>query len=726
MELEVKQILGIDESVNPEILKSEYLSQLKNMVLDSPGYKYTPKKRGGWTLFNSNSAGNSNIVSLHDVQISSNNYLLATSGTILKKSLDGTDDWENVKTGLTTGLKTNIVVYNDTLICTNGTDAPFVASGSTLGTVNDLEILPPDTQSVTLTVGTGGDLDEAAKYMYVFVYVTATGEKSNISNPVVATTTTDKKITISNIPVSSDGRVISKKIYRTEGGGETLFLLATIGASDVTYVDYAADDLLGFSEIADIITVPLTAKYSLIHKDRLILANITKAAENKIFPPTKIATLTQGTGGNISDGVYKYRYSLVDSEGVESRLSDYKEITISESGDTASVALQIDQPYIGASANRYGDIKFWRVYRTAAGGSTYKLVDDFGVLPLGYPNPFNGTTDTSADASLGADYERATISLPNTIMWADLGKPSNINDLNILPVYPDDGGGITGTLDDKDGFWAVKDNSFIKIFTDGAPENWRPYKVIENLGCDLPESLVKHDQYIYFSRAGKIYRYPDYILVPLSETRKNLFASMTGIKYGTYFKDRSWYVILLEAPASNYIACFDEKINTWYYFTMTEKAQVIEKQFGSNKGKLLKGNGYLVGGAFVAYYDDSATADTETGYTVQISTQARYKTFTMNDGISLARPRILFLDYLGQVGLTFTITITDPRTLQSKTTTVTAGSTETVLKKIIDSMTGTFTEVHRAVYVNIEGQGLNILNGLRLSYNTVRRGYAIT
>ena len=98
----------------------------------------------------------------------------------------------------------------------------------------------------TAAVGTAtGLLDNAAAYGYKVTYVTAFGE-TDPSSAATVTTTSTRSVNLTAIPVSQDGNVTGRKIYRTVGGGSSYLLLATLDDNTTTtYADIAADDDLG-------------------------------------------------------------------------------------------------------------------------------------------------------------------------------------------------------------------------------------------------------------------------------------------------------------------------------------------------------------------------------------------------------------------------------------------------------------------------------------------------
>lgn len=115
-------------------------------------------------------------------------------------------------------------------------------------TLSGFEVAKPDS-ALTATAGSAsGDLDQEVVYGYKVTYVTAFGETDTNTADTV-TTTTSGSVNLTDIPVSDDGNVTSRKIYRTVGGGATYLLLTTIeDNSTTTYTDTTADVDLGADE----------------------------------------------------------------------------------------------------------------------------------------------------------------------------------------------------------------------------------------------------------------------------------------------------------------------------------------------------------------------------------------------------------------------------------------------------------------------------------------------
>lgn len=104
----------------------------------------------------------------------------------------------------------------------------------------------PDPTAPTGVVSAGGSVN-IGNHQYFVVYVTAVGEThSSPTSSNIATTSGNQTVTLT-IPVSTDNRVIARKIYRnTIAVGWSFQLLATVNDNTTaTYVDTTSDAGLG-------------------------------------------------------------------------------------------------------------------------------------------------------------------------------------------------------------------------------------------------------------------------------------------------------------------------------------------------------------------------------------------------------------------------------------------------------------------------------------------------
>lgn len=138
---------------------------------------------------------------------------------------------KTIKSGLTPGF-VSFAILNDKLAFSNGVDFPMYYNGT-----YTWEMGAP----LAIPVTESGNL--SGNYYYAQTYVTSGGEEilGTISNVITATSTQAKL----ELPIGYDG-TLSRKLYRTIGGGNELFHLADIADNTIfEYTDNIADGSLG-------------------------------------------------------------------------------------------------------------------------------------------------------------------------------------------------------------------------------------------------------------------------------------------------------------------------------------------------------------------------------------------------------------------------------------------------------------------------------------------------
>ena len=153
----------VNEAVHPEHLQKNELQVLLNMRLDEKlGIAETRK---GFDRYNLQADTSGTINAIFDVKDENdNNYLLTQIGTKLRKSLNGSGAYSNIKTGLTSA-KMRMAAYGSKFYFTNNNEAPFY---SDLTTNYDWAVEQPDSSSITIAYdGSGSNLTAGMRrYFY--------------------------------------------------------------------------------------------------------------------------------------------------------------------------------------------------------------------------------------------------------------------------------------------------------------------------------------------------------------------------------------------------------------------------------------------------------------------------------------------------------------------------------------------------------------------------------
>lgn len=742
---ELNNFNKVDESLSPELIAETSLAKLENMILTKASEGLKPIKRGGYVPLLTVETPD-NIVSLHDVKDSAGtNLLLASCGTLLEKYNTGTDNWDSLKT-ITPG-KTRISPYGKDIVVTNDNDAPFILRGVDFATVESLQITTPDVSSITSSHKSGGNLTASMRYFYLLVYITDDGQLSPPSLPFthyldsnnLSTDDTNKQIRFDSLPVSSDVRVTARKIYRTKGvdtdavGQFVFYLLRDLNNTDTYIEDSLADTELTIEDLI-YINVPQTAKFNCINYERLFLAS-GSIIEKNFFPPAHSGVATSPPGGwtnglgtsfawtsapypNIglfADTDYIWGFTFVDSLGMESDIMLTQVYNSGGTDPTIQIAVILSNiPMTGfdpAHSTGFapdGLILGMNIYRSKQGDLTkfYRVATKVRIDLTSY-------TDEKDDDSLGVEFNQSANSYPNALFVSEVGQIASITIKRM--IFPDDGDLITGIFDDEDGVMIFKENSICKVFTSNVPEAWVLRKLVSDSGAEK-DTIIKQDKRYYYRANNRIYVYdgsgePK----PISDTFKSSIEAITSFNSITYITSKNWLVIGVTA-SSNYLYIYDELVNTWYKFSITNNGALIEKKHGTYAKDLIIGDG-----KFVIRYDDSLTVDQEGGDEAVITSLLRTKTLVSS--INLYRLRFLLVNMNLVVG-SLTYLIVNPDNSEQKTITETKTVSVGTIKKYLDQLTG-LLQIANKFYIEISGDSLKELYALRVEYKALRRGRAV-
>jgi hypothetical protein len=619
----------VDGDTSIEKLGNGTVALLDNMVLNNP--YGSASIRGAWRLENSNQTTNA-VKRLLDVKDKDNQeWYIACQSDRLSRGLGGT--WTDIKTGLTGDGNIQYTQIPNGLVFTNGSDTPFLLSGSDFTVDDNVEISAPDISSVTMQRITTdvGDLRPSCTYRWMLVYVTETGERSEPSNPfcyVVSSSTYDqqcsatkRRFLLQALPVSSDSRVTHKILYRTEGYDSTAFSgdgelytgkiyyrLATLQNDETIFADNVADEDLDFSDTVMFVRHPNVAEYVTKSNNRLFYGNyilpkihqwkptvtVKPQAGDTTYPAGGSLTYTNGGSTNnigeitLSDNItgltpseyYQYMYVYVDHNGLEGRPSYQTNVFLS--GGSASKRQAISGLYdvgrVGSnnSLHQSPTIKSRRIYRTLGQATSFTpnskpffLVEEQTIdtgdigTKLGYTY-----TDTKNDSSLGSQYVEDTEDQFSSIAWSQADRYSYLLVENVRQVFAEDSDPITGIHDDGNGVLIWKENTIVKLYHTGAPQNWYLRKVSHDIGCDTPLSLVKVGDTYYFAYREKIYSMVSgQAPIDISYGKYSDFSGYTIL--GAVGNDQ-WIIFTITDTATgtlNYQMIYDKIVKTWYRFT---------------------------------------------------------------------------------------------------------------------------------------------------------------
>ena len=719
--VEFNNFTEVNEATHPEKLKPNELAQLDNMVIDDQ-LGIISTRKGFARYLQPDSTGVIN--NLFDVQdANQNNYLLANVGTKLRKYFSST--WTDIKTGLTAA-KMRMAVYGASFIFTNGVDKPFYTD---LTNTYSGDIERPDLSSMYYTINSGADNFNGI-YRYIMVYVIKDGQNSNPSVPYetfLIVGTSNESLLLLNLPVPTDARIVTKQLYRTlKSSFVNYYLVASLDVATTSFLDNVTDANLDTTQTIEYLATINTAKYISAVSDRVLLANLSKVLTNRVLQPPYVppdnSRIVSETTGLIENGSYQWAVSFVDKLGNESALTLLATYTITD-GPIGIILTAFSLPRIDNLGDMDDSIKFLRFYRTHKNETTvYYYVGDFIIIPTSIVDP-SVFTDALADASLTVTYEVKSAphnaveisDLPSSVVFSDLYNYSQFPELNYLEVFPDDSDSITGIFDDDNGIMVFKENSICKIYTNGSPENWQIMKLVHNIGCDQPDSIFKYGNTYFFVFRNKVYEWagsgePKCI----SYKRKPTFDSVTSFQGAAFYNSVLWYVLTVKISSTYYLLCYDTKLETWYKFSINQADTVLEKVFGTDKGKL------LFGGNLYITYLSSQVYDSDSGTKKDITIALKTKDYSFPDNFITARLMFLMINYyrlIGTVSKQITFALTDPVSgISISLTDWDETIAQNIFKIVTDGMQGDLKRTFK-INLSISGEAISKFFAGRLDYN---------
>lgn len=754
-------IKGVNELTQPELLDPQEVPYFLNGVLNKNSSGTNAVKRGSWTRDTGFTVAGDTITGFKQLLDEIGNpYWVGYVNTALQMYNAG---WSNLKTGLTASKNFKFARYNDYNIVSNGVDNLFILGGTAFANVRTLEITRPTVTGISTQhiQGANGALDATAQYRYILVYASDDGDYSPPSIPFVhyeagsrnSTNATEKALYLYNLPVSSDGRVTKRYLFRTEGNGEVYYLRKILDNEVTDFEDWGADDDLDFSESITYINVPLFAKHIVVHRDRLFLANLKYSdlnvydpvhsknkGSNTVIPSDGIRpsvtyedgevftvgtpSISSATGSLTPNSGYSYRIEFIDTFD---RRTGYIEKSFST--DTTSydyyTLTHIPESSVGASNKYNPECYKKRIWRTEGDGSTYyllkELLEDSSDL-LGTGTGLRRSwQDKITDAVLITNEAwtdvGSTQQVTNNLALAfsEIGKPTAFPLENYREVFADEGGEITGIFDDVNGILIFKDRAIFKLYTSGAPINWRLDKLVDGIGCTEPNSIAQIDNIYIFKQNNRIYQFTSGGgLKEIGLKFRTSIESILTVQESILTND--WYLTQCTTAAGSYVYVYDRLFDTWYKFTRAGGNCLTVYKYGTSLSA--ETSFYTNYGAYVVKYAYSSETDNESGANIDIAMGIKSKTFRFADGISKARLRKLFINFSGYNTRQAAIGIVDAETLTTDIFSYTATSGWQTKRADISG-----ERKSRKVYFQLGGAGITEFNSARLEYRQIGEGF---
>lgn len=666
---------GMNGLLDPSKLKKSELALMENFTLKSYGNIGALVSRNGFTRYNSNqiASGGSGVGSMFEATLNGTDYIIAniingSSSALYYEDTPYTGAWTSItgSGGSGRAYKLNYASFRDKVYIANnsgGTSSNTVWDGTTAG-FYDMGCPPCNNRGITGTAETAGALSYV--YWITFLYdgfqesgalhgLNAGGFQASSS----AAISTSSGITISGIP-TGNGRVTARKIWRCKAGETTpAYYVATItDNTTTTYTDRMPD-----ANLADSIDPvllgetkrPFASKYSVIHKERSILANVIDQEYTPLADTTDITFTPSDTGGSLGTGVYKYKVikgwllsgTILKVGQVLNKTIDMT--ALGYSGTDNSVVIDVS-----TDVDNNGWYNFIVVLRTKVGGSEYFTPAGSTFAP-GYFVSLFPITDTTADASLSApvinvpELLNYKSSYPDLISVSDAGKPDlfstieTAQDGTLIPAGNEWNVGepITGIHSEENRIVIFGNNNIYELDTTAQSRQfWRLNKIVSGIGADDGLQCQVGTGYCFVntgkpegtnSSVEKIYLW-DGRSKPVSVSDKIQAYlhtnSITEYKSLTYdsANENVQVIVTNNGGTQTYVIQLDLNTSNWEIFTNTVnldfKCNIYTKNFGILTGS---GDGYIHWQSATAYRDTIA------GTNRTFTTKLRTKTFEAYD-----------------------------------------------------------------------------------------------
>jgi hypothetical protein len=211
-----------------------------------PGLNGGVVKRGGFDNQLSSAWGTRKITGGWEFRVAgtARTLLFGTDG----QAAGGTLAYNNggsassIKASLSGTARPSGVSVNDLFFLFNGTDAPVVYDGTN---ERQMGITAP-TNAATVSMTTGGSLNQNANYLWTYTYYNSTTGAESSPAPLSASTATGTN-TQADLTLTAGSATTADtiRIYRTNANGQVFFLDGTNAINDTSYSSTIADSALG-------------------------------------------------------------------------------------------------------------------------------------------------------------------------------------------------------------------------------------------------------------------------------------------------------------------------------------------------------------------------------------------------------------------------------------------------------------------------------------------------
>lgn len=260
----LKTFPGMNTKLEEREAEGKYVARAQNCRLDEPG---SVKKREPIAYFNSSTIGSGAVPSFFRYYTSGGVACWVTiHGTSAYVGDDSAGTFTAIRTGLTSGKRTDFVVYKDLLYASNGSDDIWVYDGASDNVTWEMGSCKAVTGSSTgitktnvsysVTYAIGGSDD-------AFTPGAASNEIASLSN---------EDVELSNIPLGPSGTT-NRKIYRKDSStGGSYKLVTTISDNTTTTYTDSTADVSGNAALPSVTDDMPKGTILKLHRERLFIS----------------------------------------------------------------------------------------------------------------------------------------------------------------------------------------------------------------------------------------------------------------------------------------------------------------------------------------------------------------------------------------------------------------------------------------------------------------------
>lgn len=302
--LRVTNFRGLNTRVNKFLLPDGAAQRAINFVFDEEGALAVIE---GFRKWNATSLGATPIQGgIRFYRTGSTPQFVVVHGGNVYVGDDVAQSFTQIYTGLDSTAATHLLPYRDLVFILNGVDRPRKYNPAATPQVSLMGLDAPTAAPTAADSGTAGNLNGTYTWKVTFVSPTMESNGSPASNTL---TVTNKQVTLTNIPVSSDPQVTARRIYRTLAGGTIYKFVGQIpDNTTTTFTDNVADSALG-ADIPIDKDPPPAGKIAEVFKNRVWMAGVpgfprrlffSEYFEPEAWPPTFYVDLPLDQGDEIT------------------------------------------------------------------------------------------------------------------------------------------------------------------------------------------------------------------------------------------------------------------------------------------------------------------------------------------------------------------------------------------------------------------------------------------